>query len=118
VSNVPRITPVRFVGSIQGGGQVVVGIHGTQVVVPTTAGMDVQQLAQQTVDYFNLCWQGPQGPQVPSQSQQQRQQQTKFASIDPGYGQVVQFHNVDEQEICIRVVGEPELTYTLSAYPD
>ncbi len=123
VSNVPRITPVRFVGSIQGGGQVVLGIHGTQVVVPTTAGMDVQQLAQQTVDYFNLCWQGP---QVPSQSQsqrqrqrqRQRQQQTKSATIDPGFGQVVLFHNVDEQEISIRIVGEPELTLDFSAYPD
>jgi hypothetical protein len=91
------------------------------VVVPTTAGRDVQQLAQKTVDYFNRCWQGSQIPgqsQWQRQRQQQLQQQSKSASIDSRFGQVLQLHNVDEQEVMIRIVGEPELSFDFSAYPE
>ncbi|MHC4623976.1 MAG: CARDB domain-containing protein [Planctomycetota bacterium] len=106
ISNVQRVTPLQFVGEIQGGGQVIVAINGVQVVVPTDDGMDVQQLAQQLVQLFNERW-----------GQEPLAQQTKSASQDPNFGQIVRLHNVAEQELQVQILGEQYLGFNYYAYP-
>lgn len=106
IANVPRMTPVRFAGRIRGGGQVVVAIHGNRVVVPTSPDMTMTRFAQQIVQNFNRYWQ-----------QGLRQQQTKSATVDHKHGQIVWFRNVDEREISIGFVGEPELWFDFSPHP-
>jgi len=106
VSNAPRITPVQFFGNIQGGGQVVLSIHGQQVVVPTTADMTPGQLVQQLLQQFNRYWQ-----------QTQRQQQAKSADIDPRDGQILHLRNVDVQELTVEVLAEPDLRFEFTPHP-
>lgn len=105
ISNGPRITPVQFVGTVRGRGQVTLSIHRQQVIVPTRADMTVQQLVRQIAQQFNRHWQ-----------QTQRQQQTKSADVDPVFGQILHLRNVDVQELTVTIIGEPALRFEFNPH--